>query len=164
MRFIISLLFVSIIFFGCSMFSETQTTVSFIPNSLKLTVGQSGEVEIKIENFNEKIFAVSMHIMYDPAIVSFSNLRAADKYDFFGLNCLTFAKRDSTTLYLTVTSIKGQTGSSGSGAVCGLNFVGNSAGKSALEIVPLSLHFYDSNGDGVFIKDLQIQQSSITVQ
>lgn len=161
---ILTILLFIILFMSCEKESKPDPTILFQPETLTLTTGQSGELSIKIEDLRERIFGVTMRIMYDPHIVSFSDSTGFAIGDFFGDDIVTFINEEDSVIHIAFTLTQGQSEERGSGYLGDLTFTGNSPGSSSIEIVPTELVFYDSEGNDVVISDLEIEAAEIIVQ
>ncbi|MCH7614031.1 MAG: hypothetical protein IIB45_11825 [Candidatus Marinimicrobia bacterium] len=153
-----------ILFNSCDKESEPDPRILFRPETLTLSTGQSGELSIKIEDFRVRIFGVTMRIMYDPHVVTFSDSAGFAMGNFFGDDIVSFIEEKDSVIHIALTLTQGQSEERGSGKLGALTFTGNSPGSSAIEIIPTELVFYDSDGDEVAIPELEIESSTISVQ
>ena len=157
-----------VLFFGCGKGTqepeETVPTLALIPDALSIIVGQEGDLTLQIKDFDVSIFGISMRIAYDSSNVSFSDSTGFAAGDFFGSDIVAFVEEDSALIYLTVTLQQGQQEVSGTGDLAVMTFVGESQGNSKVEIISSELNFYDSDGNGVTVSDLEIEFATVTVQ
>lgn len=161
---ILTILLFIIPFISCEKESKPDPIILFRPGTLTLHTGQSGELSIKIEDLREHIFGVTMRIVYDPNIVSFSDSTGFESGDFFGNEIVSFVEKGDSVIHIALTLTQGQSEERGSGYLGDLTFTGNSPGSSTIEILPTELVFYDSEGNDVVIPDLEIEAAEITVQ
>lgn len=106
----------------------------------------------------------SLRVAYDAAVVSFNESTGFAVGDFFGTDIVTFVKDESSMIHLTITMTQGQNAVVGSGDLGLLTFTGKSPGSTDMELLPSELHFYDSQGTGVTVTDLEIESATISVQ
>lgn len=167
MKYYTYIIIILCILTGCSnksTKSEKVPFLSFNPQSLTINSGQTGDMTIKIENFDEYIFGVTLQIAYDAAVVSFSDSSGFIIGDFFGADVVSFVEEDASVIHLALTLTQGQLEVNGSGEIGKFIFTGSSPGSSPTEIIPAELYFYDSEGKDVIIPDLEIEVAEITVQ
>lgn len=164
LRFIIPSIF---LFTGCGTEPEeaalTLHTLSLSPDSLTIEVGENGDLTLQIEDFDVSIFGISMRIAYDSSNVSFNKSAGFASGDFFGSNIVAFVEDEPPLIYLTVTLQQGQQDVSGTGDLGKLTFIGKSPGSGTVVIISFKLNFYDSDGNGVTISGLEIENAKITV-
>ena len=142
---------------------ETMPTLALSPDTLSIMLGQEGDLTIQIEDFDVSIFGISMRIAYDSSNVSFNKSAGFASGDFFGSNIVAFVEDEPPLIYLTVTLQQGQQDVSGTGDLGKLTFIGKSPGSGTVVIISFKLNFYDSDGNGVTISGLEIENAKITV-
>ena len=144
--------------------SKPEPTLSFIPQTLSINTGQQGEFTIQIEDIDSPVFGISMRIVYDSSIVSFSDLTGFAAGNFFGADFIDFVREEGSIIHLTLTLTQGQEEESGSGGLGVLTLIGKSSGTSTVDITSSDLYFYNSNGNEVIVPDLKIENAIIAVQ
>lgn len=130
-------------------------------NITDLSVGDSPIVSILAERF-PAIFAISLQISYDDSLLFINDSTGFNSGTFFGDNNITFATVESSTIYLTNSLTQGQEEVSGFGDIGSLVFNAQAVGQDTLEII--DYHFYDSEGNEVYINDLNIGSLDIIIQ
>lgn len=148
---------------GCSKNSTGVTEkqapqLYFLPDNTTVSVGNDSDFSLMISNLATPVFAVSLRLYYDDAVVSFSDSSGFAASNFFGTDAIRFAHQEDSVIYLSITRIKGQNGVSGSGVVGTLTFGGRSAGTSTIRIDPDELHFYDSLGKIITVANLELKE------
>jgi len=157
-----------IIFFICCEEStkpeESSTKMSFSPANISLAVGEDSNIKLNIENCTKSIFGMSIRIEYDNSVVSFSHSDGLILGDFLGQNAIIFTKDHNSVIHMTLSLTQGQTEVSGSGVLDILTFTGKTTGNCILQIFSEDLHFFDSEGNLVFLESIELETSTITVQ
>lgn len=101
---------------------------------------------------------------FHSSIVSFIDSIGFSVGDFFGTDVVAFTREEVSIIHLTVTLTQGQEEVSGSGGLGVLTFVGKSSGTSTVDITSSELYFYDSDGNEMVFRDLEIENAIIAVQ
>ena len=167
MRFLTFIITKIVLFIGCSDNSQepevTVPTLTLIPDTLSIILGQEGDLTIQIKDFDVSIFGISMRIAYDSSSVSFSKSTGFAPDDFFGSDIVAFVQEESSLIFLTVILKQGQQEVSGTGRLRKLTFIGKSLGSGTIEIISSELIFFDSDGNEVIIPGLEIEIATVTV-
>ena len=149
---------------GCGTEPEAVPTLSFSPEKLTISVDVTGDLTLKIKDFEDPVFGVSMCVAYDSALVSFDNENGFTVGDFFGSEVVTFAQAEPSMIHLSVVLQQGEEAVDGSGSLGVLTLEGEAAGSGSLEILTSELYFYDEAGNTLTIADLEIESATVTVE
>ena len=153
-----------LLFTSCGTEPETVPTLLLSPTKLTITVEGTGDITLKIKDFEDPIFGVSMCVAYDSTLVSFNNMDGFVVGDFFGSEIVTFAQGEPSLIHLSVVLKQGEEAVEGSGSLGVLTLQGESVGSAPIEILPSELYFYDNTGSTMTIADLEIESATATVQ
>jgi hypothetical protein len=152
---------VSILFYGCGGKASNPET-SAIPkllltldNSSK-SIGQTVNLSLEFQDMQDSVFGISLQLDYDNSIVTFDDSTGITPGDFLGNNILQFARDVDSSVHISLTKLRGQAGSSGSGAIATLTFIASNTGNFVFGIESANINLYDSDGNTINISTLEI--------
>lgn len=165
--FLLSMVFLC----GCSEDSSddpvspaTNPMVILQPSASTVAVGGETDLALSVQNLTPPVFAITMQIRFDAAVLSCADTLMSAASGFLGSDVISFAEVADSTVHLALTRVQGQTQVEGSGALCALRLTGIASGSSTVRILPSELQFFDSLGAAVSIPDLETSSATITVQ
>ena len=150
---------------GCDEETNSHDPVlRFIPDNLSIGLEQEGVLTLNIEDLGKSIFGISMQIIFNSEIISFSDSIGFIPGDFFGTEKITFVHEESATIHLTIALKQGSSEVQGSGDIGTLTFIGRALGTSSVDVIPSDIHFYNSDGELTNIENLTTGVAIINIQ
>jgi len=167
-RYIIfSLYLVVILLISCDKNStepdESIPKIYFTPDNVSLAVGEEVTISLRVENL-PPIFGMSLRIIYDDAVVSFSDSLGVERGDFFGQDAIMFVRDNNSVIHLSVTQIQGEGEVDGSGVVGTFTFTGLAAGNCEVRVLEDELEVYDCEGNGIELLVIDVCMGAICVE
>ena len=155
-----------ILYLACANSTEPdpEPKIFLSPASANVTVGNTIDLNIVVEENQTSFFAVSMQITYNNTLLNFDDNNGFNRGSLFDQSAIVFAQNNGSVIHLSVSQVKGQTSTSGSGVIGTLRFSATSSGNSPIRINQDELIFYNSQGNEINIPDLEIKAASISVQ
>jgi hypothetical protein len=163
---LLSLITLSLSMIGCDSDDVSEPVnrtpgILLSPQELNIPQTQSATLELAAENIPDTVFALSLAIDYDGAILEYSTY-VSDGDDVFGAEAIEFVHADSA-LYLSFSRTNMQSAVSPNGRICSITFTPRATGTSNLTFRGGSVVFYDRNGEEIDIEDLVEQHAVVIV-
>jgi hypothetical protein len=155
-----------ILYLACANSTEPDPIpkIFLSPASATVTVGNTIDLNIVMEENQTSFFAVSMQITHNNTLLNFDDINGFNSGSLFDQSAIAFAQNNGTVIHLSVTQVKGQTSTSGSGVIGTIRLTATSAGNSPIRINQDELIFYNAQGNEINIPDLEIEAAAILVQ
>jgi hypothetical protein len=142
---------------------DNTPRVQLAPSDATVSVGNTTQLELRVQNLTPPIFAVSLEIGYCDSLAAFSDSTGFATGEFFGTSAVPFCQAENSAVHIALTKTQGQAAIGGSGTLCTLTFSGRAAGTCLLDILSANLHFYDSTGSEVSISELEVSGTTLHV-
>lgn len=140
------------------------STLEITPLDAQIEVNSNFNQIISLKDFEYPIFGISFRVMYDDSIISVNDSTGFSIGDFFGNNSISFAKVDSSKIFITISLTQGSNKKTGSGELCRYLSTGLAVGQTFINIQNDELFFYDEYGNTISTPDFRIIFSKVTVQ
>ena len=140
----------------------TPTLLISLDNS-SIDVGQTVNVTLELKDVSDSVFGIGMQLDYNNTLAGFDDSTGLEPGDFLGNDIVQFVRNVDSAAHFSITKLRGQSGSSGSGVIAILTFRGICSGHFAFKIESDNLNLYDSNGNSLDISDFEIGSAELQI-
>jgi hypothetical protein len=96
MQYLKNLIPLLLVLIACGTEPDPVPALLFSPDNITIDVASTGDVTLKIKDFEDAVFGVSLCVAYDSNLVSFNNMDGFTAGDFFGSDIVAFARAESS--------------------------------------------------------------------
>jgi hypothetical protein len=140
---------------------EFDFHIQLLTSQTEISLGDDVQIDVRIEECTEPIFAVSLQLEFDNTILNFTE--SQNESEFFGDNCIIFVHETDGIVYTSASLIQDDEKVSGSGSLFSLTFTSVATGTSELNILLNEIKVYDEEGNYIEIDNIQTENIQINV-
>ena len=133
-----------------------QPSVQLTLTSETIGVGEESILSIILDDIDDSVFALSLRIGYDPAVVVVDEDTGFLIGDFMSADALALFQIQGRVLYLSLTDIGGTSKALKSGSIGTVTVEGMNADQCDFTIAVEDFRFIDAAGGDVLVTDLQV--------
>ncbi|MBU2501953.1 cohesin domain-containing protein [bacterium] len=143
---------------------EPEPGIRLSLSSETLGPDETGSLSVAIKDVSGKVFALSLRIGYDPAVVEVEENDGYAPGGFLGSDALGIFQVDDGVIYLSLTDINDNGKALRSGSVGTITIRGLAPGVCHFMIDPENVRFIDATGTEVFVEGLELGEAMVTVE
>jgi len=164
MKRIIPIFLILFLLFHCSdnqSSEDVKPTITLSPENVTTNIGDETTISVNINDLDISYFALSLRINYDPEFISFNNFNEGE---VFSNDAVSFVKNTGAEIHISLSLIQGTNEINKTGKFCSISFKSEAVGSSTIVLQKEGITFYDSSGNTITVDNLNIVNSSITVE
>ncbi len=154
---------------GCSDYQpvvpepEIQPTVQLSLSTETVGVGEQGILSLEMKDIDDRVFGLSLQIVYDPLLVTIDEANGFTPGDFLGADTIALFQVEAGVIHLAIVDISTNEKTMTNGSLGTITIQGLSAGQCGFTIDMNELRFIDAQGENLEFLDLDVLDVSFTV-
>ncbi len=128
-----------------------------------INTGSIFELTVEITDFPSELFAISGRLSFDENRISIDDTQTEWIGNIWSQSALGLLEVENGIVYFSVTQVAGSGNADNGGTILTIQVAPEQSGSTSLDLLPSQLTFYDSDGQELNIKNLDIEGISLTI-